>query len=135
MFLGYEDAKLYTNIIFIDIVSTAVCPDSSAETFYKFVELVEAHLNFPFISVQLSVLLCFGVMVVSCEHHVNSAPWEPHVKPVEDTGMWFMGKQQIAFRCTLLLSMAGRCVEQTQTHPGAELLLSELRMFSFAGWS
>lgn len=53
--------------------------------------------------------------MVSCEHYVNSAPWKPHVsavpaKHVVDSGMWFMRKQQIAFRWTLLLSMSGQCV-------------------------
>lgn len=48
--------SLYTNIILLRwhnrVLSTALCPDSTTGTFYRFVELVEAHLNFPFMSVR-----------------------------------------------------------------------------------
>lgn len=53
--------SLYTNIILLRwhnrVLSTALCPDSTTGTFYRFVELVEAHLNFPFMSVR--PLLCY----------------------------------------------------------------------------
>lgn len=72
---------------------------------------MEALPEFSFHICTAFFLLCFGVMMVSCEYHVNSPPWKPHVSVVlaKDThcNVVYEETQQTAFRWTVLLSVGG----------------------------